>query len=95
MASGTSILLLRFNASGFRRPGFASANVENPKDFVNPDERILCIAAFGIRRNTTWITVLSRGDHRPSMDAHDKADQQRGSNEVVVDLTSTDDQQPR
>jgi hypothetical protein len=95
MASGTPILLLRSNASGFRRPGFASANVENPKGFVNPDEQISCIAEFGIGRNATWIIVLSCGDRRPSMDAHDKADQQRGSNEVAVDLTSTDNRRPR
>jgi hypothetical protein len=36
--------------------------MEDPGDFVSPEEEIPCIAACGIQKNAAWDSVISRSD---------------------------------
>jgi hypothetical protein len=51
MAACITAFVLRPRTSGTRIPGLPNTDMEDPGDFANPKEEILCIAADGIQKN--------------------------------------------
>jgi hypothetical protein len=65
----------RFRVSDFRNPGLFYGNVEDPGDLVNLEEQIPCIAACGIRSNTIWNPIVSRGNSWPYLQEAEASEQ--------------------
>jgi hypothetical protein len=62
MVACITTFVLHPRTSGTRIPRLTNSDVEDPRNFVNPEQEIIDIAAYGIQQNAVWDSVLSQRD---------------------------------